>query len=138
MHSFKSLVYFDIEISYMEGSGSASEILDSLMQFMNPGLYSYFYCALVLLHIHMYSCPIKTHRPSDALSCGISNVEVKSSIYIYYLGQMLRLLYTNVNSSNCVNIRRNVSLQIALIAFFGVYKNPRNLVHIFSVCQYID
>ena len=36
----------------------------------------------------LYSCPLKTHHPSDALSCDLSKVVHKCVMYIDYLGQM--------------------------------------------------
>ena len=41
----------------------------------------------------------------------------------------------NFNSSDFVNTWRNVSLQIALIAFWAYTNGTQNLVLMFSVCQ---
>ena len=38
--------------------------------------------------VYLYSCPIKTHHFSDALSCGLSKVVHKCVMFIDHLGQM--------------------------------------------------
>ena len=72
----------------------------------------------------IYSCQMKTHHPLDALSCGLSKVVHKCFMYIYNLGQMQRFCTKNFNLSDCVIIRRNVSLQIGFIAFLAYTKIP--------------
>ena len=69
---------------------------------------------------------MKTHHPSDALSCSLSKVVHICVMYIYYLAQMQRFGTKKFNSSDCVNIGRNVSLQIALIAFLVYTKKSQN------------
>ena len=45
-------------------------------------------------------------------------------IFIFY--DKATFLHNNFNSNDSANIRRNVSLKITLIAFFGVYKQSQN------------
>ena len=48
------------------------------------------------------------------------------------------IFYKNFNFSDVANIRRNVSLQIALIAFLAYTKNHRNFVRMFFDGQWIN
>ena len=71
--------------------------------------------------------------PSDALSCDLSRVVNKSVMYVYKIRQKQRFCTKKINFSDCANIRRNVSLQIAFIAFLTYSKN-----HMFFVGQWIN
>ena len=74
---------------------------------------------------------MKTHHPLDALSCSVSNVVHKCVMYIYYQGQMQR--FGTKNTLACVNIRCNVSLKIALIAFLAFTKIPLITFNVFCL-----
>ena len=72
----------------------------------------------------IYICPMKTHHSLDVLSCGLLKVVQKCVMNVYYLGQM-QCFRTKISMIDCVNIRRNVSLQFALIAFLAYTKKSQ-------------
>ena len=51
-------------------------------------LYNPSYGIYALFTLHIYSCPMKTHKSSDAHRCGLSKAVQSCVIYNYYLGQM--------------------------------------------------
>ena len=81
----------------------------------------------------VYSCPMKTQHPPGALSWVLSKVVYK--FVLLYSTIKATFLHNNLNSNDPANIRRNVSLQITLIAFLAYTKNPKNFVQMFSVGQ---
>ena len=59
--------------------------------------------------------------------------------YVYLLPTTkATILLKNFNSSDCANIRRDVSLQIALIAFLAFTKNHKNFVQMVFVSQWTN
>ena len=73
----------------------------------------------------LYSLSIKTHHSLDALSCGLSQVVHKCTMYIYYLGQIV-CFCIKIKLSDCVSIRCKVSLQIMFINLRHIQKDQEN------------